>query len=103
MLRPACALLLLAASALGHLDQAALDSQWEEWKVTHKREYNGLVSVWACVLRACVCVCVSKHFLRKTFSTDGKKERKWRKNEDDMKKKVIKRRQMDMMLRKMCL
>ncbi|XP_075885396.1 cathepsin K [Nelusetta ayraudi] len=35
-------LLLAAASTLGHLDQTELDSQWEEWKITHKREYNGL-------------------------------------------------------------
>lgn len=41
-------LLLAAASTLGHLDQTELDSQWEEWKVTHKREYNGLVSVSVC-------------------------------------------------------
>ncbi|KAM7421571.1 hypothetical protein PAMA_015620 [Pampus argenteus] len=34
--------LLLAASALAHLDEAALDAQWEEWKVTHRKEYNGL-------------------------------------------------------------
>lgn len=34
--------LLLAASALSHLDQAFLDTQWEEWKMTHRREYNGL-------------------------------------------------------------
>uniref|UniRef100_UPI0037E87E10 cathepsin K n=1 Tax=Semicossyphus pulcher TaxID=241346 RepID=UPI0037E87E10 len=34
--------LLLAASALGYLDEATLDSQWEQWKVTHTREYNGL-------------------------------------------------------------
>ncbi|KAM3613573.1 uncharacterized protein V6R79_001612 [Siganus canaliculatus] len=35
-------LLLLAASALGHPDQALLDSHWEQWKLTHGREYNGL-------------------------------------------------------------
>lgn len=34
--------LLLAATALGHLDEASLDAQWEEWKATHRREYNGL-------------------------------------------------------------
>uniref|UniRef100_A0A3P8RRC4 Cathepsin K n=1 Tax=Amphiprion percula TaxID=161767 RepID=A0A3P8RRC4_AMPPE len=34
--------LLLAATALGHLDEAALDTQWEVWKMTHRREYNGL-------------------------------------------------------------
>lgn len=39
---PLLLLLLAAASTLGHLDQTELDSQWEEWKVTHKREYNGL-------------------------------------------------------------
>lgn len=50
MLQCVCMLVLLAASALGHLDQASLDSQWEQWKVTHRREYNGLVSVRKCVL-----------------------------------------------------
>ncbi|XP_060937864.1 cathepsin K [Limanda limanda] len=34
--------LLLAASALSHLDEAFLDAQWDEWKITHLREYNGL-------------------------------------------------------------
>ncbi|XP_061885692.1 cathepsin K [Entelurus aequoreus] len=33
---------LLAASALAHLDQVTLDGHWEEWKMTHEREYNGL-------------------------------------------------------------
>ncbi|XP_061838846.1 cathepsin K [Nerophis lumbriciformis] len=33
---------LLAASALAHLDQVTLDGHWEEWKMTHGREYNGL-------------------------------------------------------------
>ncbi|XP_056141933.1 cathepsin K [Lampris incognitus] len=38
----ACVLLLLT-SALGHpLDEATLDAHWEQWKVTHRREYNGL-------------------------------------------------------------
>lgn len=42
MLQFVC-VLLLAASALGHqLDEAALDAQWEQWKITHRREYNGL-------------------------------------------------------------
>ncbi|XP_029308132.1 cathepsin K [Cottoperca gobio] len=41
MLQCVC-VLLLAASALSHLDQSSLDSQWEEWKITHRREYNGL-------------------------------------------------------------
>ncbi|XP_028325748.1 cathepsin K [Gouania willdenowi] len=36
-----CAL-LLAAAALGHLEEAFLDAQWEDWKTTHRREYNGL-------------------------------------------------------------
>ena len=44
MLQCVC-LLLLAASALGHLDETTLDHQWDEWKLTHRREYNGLVSV----------------------------------------------------------
>ncbi|CAB1419691.1 unnamed protein product [Pleuronectes platessa] len=34
--------LLLAASALSHLDEDFLDAQWDEWKITHLREYNGL-------------------------------------------------------------
>ncbi|KAF3692402.1 Cathepsin K [Channa argus] len=34
--------LLLATSALGHLDEATLDAQWEQWKITYKKEYNGL-------------------------------------------------------------
>ncbi|XP_028280700.1 cathepsin K [Parambassis ranga] len=34
--------LLLAATALGHLDEATLETQWEQWKMTHRREYNGL-------------------------------------------------------------
>ncbi|KAM8735442.1 cathepsin K [Acanthopagrus schlegelii] len=41
MLQCVC-LLLLAASALGHLDETTLDHQWDEWKLTHRREYNGL-------------------------------------------------------------
>ncbi|XP_034001735.1 cathepsin K [Trematomus bernacchii] len=41
MLQCVC-VLLLAASALSHLDEAALDSQWEDWRSTHRREYNGL-------------------------------------------------------------
>ncbi|XP_070768612.1 cathepsin K [Enoplosus armatus] len=41
MLHCVC-VLLLAASALGHLDEALLDGQWEQWKVTHTKEYNGL-------------------------------------------------------------
>ncbi|XP_044065451.1 cathepsin K isoform X2 [Siniperca chuatsi] len=41
MLQCVC-VLLLAASALGHLDEASLDIQWEQWKVTHTKEYNGL-------------------------------------------------------------
>ncbi|XP_061573546.1 cathepsin K [Cololabis saira] len=34
--------LLLAGSALSHLDEAFLDQQWDQWKLTHAREYNGL-------------------------------------------------------------
>ncbi|XP_076593711.1 cathepsin K [Chaetodon auriga] len=41
MLQCVC-VLLLAASALAHLDEATLDAHWEEWKVTHRKEYNGL-------------------------------------------------------------
>ncbi|KAF3839187.1 hypothetical protein F7725_017904 [Dissostichus mawsoni] len=41
MLQCVC-VLLLAASALSHLDEATLDSQWEDWRSTHRREYNGL-------------------------------------------------------------
>ncbi|KAM7382909.1 hypothetical protein PAMP_002604 [Pampus punctatissimus] len=39
---PCVCVLLLVASALAHLDEAALDAQWEQWKVTHRKEYNGL-------------------------------------------------------------
>eukprot|EP00064_Thunnus_orientalis_P016093 superscaffoldBa00003114_g16156 len=39
---PCVCVLLLVASALAHLDEATLDAQWEQWKVTHRREYNGL-------------------------------------------------------------
>lgn len=39
---------LLAASALGHMDEASLDAQWDQWKLTHSKEYNGLVSVCLC-------------------------------------------------------
>ncbi|XP_038138413.1 cathepsin K [Cyprinodon tularosa] len=34
--------LLLAVSALGHIDETTLEAQWEQWKITHRREYNGL-------------------------------------------------------------
>uniref|UniRef100_A0A3P8VNZ3 Cathepsin K n=1 Tax=Cynoglossus semilaevis TaxID=244447 RepID=A0A3P8VNZ3_CYNSE len=43
MLSCLCMLLLLASAALSHLDEATLDAHWEQWKITHKREYNGLV------------------------------------------------------------
>lgn len=36
--------MLLAASALARLDLSLLDSQWNEWKQTHKREYGSQVS-----------------------------------------------------------
>ncbi|XP_068613083.1 cathepsin K [Brachionichthys hirsutus] len=39
---PCVCVLLLAASALARLDEASLDSQWEQWKATQGREYNGL-------------------------------------------------------------
>lgn len=57
MLQCVC-LLLLAASALGHLDETTLDHQWDEWKLTHRREYNGLVSV--CRKRPLQCGMKSK-------------------------------------------
>uniref|UniRef100_A0A667ZEY3 Cystein proteinase inhibitor protein salarin n=1 Tax=Myripristis murdjan TaxID=586833 RepID=A0A667ZEY3_9TELE len=41
---PCVCVLLLAASTLGLQDEATLDAQWEEWKLTHRKEYNGLVS-----------------------------------------------------------
>nr|ACO82385.1 cathepsin K [Lutjanus argentimaculatus] len=41
MLQCVC-VLLLAASALAHLDEAFLDAQWEQWRTTHRKEYNGL-------------------------------------------------------------
>lgn len=40
-------LMLLAASALAHLDLSLLDSQWNEWKLTHRREYGSQVSTRA--------------------------------------------------------
>ncbi|TNN31947.1 hypothetical protein EYF80_057893 [Liparis tanakae] len=44
MLQCVCVcVLLLAASALSRLDEASLDAQWGEWKIAHRREYNGLV------------------------------------------------------------
>ncbi|XP_039475793.1 cathepsin K [Oreochromis aureus] len=39
---PLVCVLLLATSALGRFDESSLDAQWEEWKSTHRREYNGL-------------------------------------------------------------
>ncbi|CAK6967811.1 cathepsin K-like [Scomber scombrus] len=39
---PCVCVLLLVASALAHLDEATLDAQWDQWKVTHRKEYNGL-------------------------------------------------------------
>lgn len=39
--------MLLAASALAHLDLSLLDSQWNEWKLTHRREYGSQVSASA--------------------------------------------------------
>lgn len=43
MLQCVCVcVLLLAASALSRLDEASLDAQWGEWKIAHRREYNGL-------------------------------------------------------------
>ncbi|KAM3873507.1 cathepsin S, ortholog2, tandem duplicate 1 [Diretmus argenteus] len=42
MLLSVC-VVLLAAAALGHpLDEPTLDVHWEQWKMTHGREYNGL-------------------------------------------------------------
>ncbi|KAJ3598293.1 hypothetical protein NHX12_001804 [Muraenolepis orangiensis] len=41
-----CVVLMLAAAAapaLGHpLDEVTLDGQWDQWRTTHRREYNGL-------------------------------------------------------------
>lgn len=42
MLLCACITLLLASALSFPLDEAALDAQWEQWKMTHRREYNGL-------------------------------------------------------------
>lgn len=36
--------MLLAASALAHFDRSLLDSQWNQWKLTHRREYGSQVS-----------------------------------------------------------
>uniref|UniRef100_A0A667ZF16 Cathepsin K n=1 Tax=Myripristis murdjan TaxID=586833 RepID=A0A667ZF16_9TELE len=42
LMLPCVCVLLLAASTLGLQDEATLDAQWEEWKLTHRKEYNGL-------------------------------------------------------------
>ncbi|XP_006810204.1 cathepsin K-like [Neolamprologus brichardi] len=39
---PLVCVLLLATSALGRFDESSLDAQWEEWKSTQRKEYNGL-------------------------------------------------------------
>jgi len=38
-------LLVVVWCGLAHsLDNLSLDEAWESWKITHRREYNGLVS-----------------------------------------------------------
>ncbi|XP_012673532.2 cathepsin K isoform X1 [Clupea harengus] len=37
-----CACLLLLGTALAHLNTFSLDGEWESWKTTHRKEYNGL-------------------------------------------------------------
>lgn len=38
-------ILLVVWCGLAHtLDNLSLDEAWESWKITHRREYNGLVS-----------------------------------------------------------
>ena len=54
MLLCLCALMLAGAALCHPLDEVTLDAQWDQWKITHRRDYNGLVSVCACV-RVCVC------------------------------------------------
>lgn len=43
MLLRVSVLVLLVASVLAHLDQNLLDSQWNEWKLTHRRDYDNQV------------------------------------------------------------
>lgn len=38
-------ILVVVWCGLAHtLDNLSLDEAWESWKITHRREYNGLVS-----------------------------------------------------------
>lgn len=37
-----CVLLLTASALSLHLDEATLDAHWEQWKITHSKEYNEL-------------------------------------------------------------
>lgn len=64
MLVLAC-VLLIASSAQSHFDEASLDAQWEEWKSTHRREYNGLVSLCCIIVDAVLsywCFKINVHF-----------------------------------------
>ncbi|XP_030013938.1 cathepsin K-like [Sphaeramia orbicularis] len=42
MLRCVCVLLLTASALSLHLDEATVDAHWEQWKITHSKEYNHL-------------------------------------------------------------
>lgn len=45
MLLCGCVLLFLGSVLAHPLNEMSLDAQWDSWKTTHLREYNGLVSV----------------------------------------------------------
>ena len=45
MLLCGCVLLLLGSTLAHPLDEVSLDTEWENWKTTHNKEYNGLVSI----------------------------------------------------------
>nr|AEI61876.1 cathepsin K [Gadus morhua] len=42
MLLCLCALMLAGAALCHPLDEVTLDAQWDQWKITHRRDYNGL-------------------------------------------------------------
>lgn len=40
-------LFLLLGSAVSYpMDSLSLDASWENWKTTHRKEYNGLVKIF---------------------------------------------------------
>ncbi|XP_067094044.1 cathepsin K [Osmerus mordax] len=42
MLLCGCVLLLLGSTLAHPMDEVSLDTEWENWKTTHNKEYNGL-------------------------------------------------------------